>query len=308
MTADVAVAQVTAVIVTYRSRGVVDRALEALKPGHEAGLLRCVVVDNNSADGTADSVAEAHPWVRLIRSPDNLGFGRGCNLGYQGVDTPYLLIMNPDVVFEFAEVQKLIRFLEAHPKAGIAAPATRLPAGEFQHAGGLSTPGSLITSALGFRRQGVRRPILPGSEAFTTDWLCGAILLLPSRLFSDVGGFDPRFFLYFEETDLCLRIRQKGLELWAVGEVVASHIGGASAKTMDPTLREGDCLSQYFFPSRFYYLTKHHGWFPALAAESVQLVMMALRDLGRMFLRRPARRELKNRLRGSLFMGPPKVD
>lgn len=298
---------VTAVIVTYRSRGVVDHALDALKPGHEAGYLKCVVVDNNSSDGTADAVAQAHPWVRLIRSPDNLGFGRGCNLGLQGADTPYVLILNPDVVFEYPEVQKLVRFMEEHPKAGMAAPATRLPGGQFQHAGGLATPWSLIAGALGFRKTGARRPIEPGAPSFSTNWLCGAILLLPSLLYRDLGGFDPRFFLYFEETDLCLRILQRGLELWAVGDVVASHIGGASAKSMDPALRDGDCLSQFFFPSRYYYLTKHYGRAAAFVAESVQLAMMALRDLGRVLLRRPTR-ELKNRLRGSLFASPPRVE
>ena len=308
MMAELAVPQVTAVIVTYRSRGVVGPALEALKPGHDSGLLKCVVVDNNSGDGTAEAVAAAHPWVRLIRSPENLGFGRGCNLGLEGADTPYFLILNPDVVFEFPELQKLIRFMESHPKAGMAAPATHLPGGQFQHVGGLSTPWSLVASALGFRAAPSRRPVLPGGEAFTTDWLCGAILLLPRGLFRDLAGFDPRFFLYFEETDLCVRIRSKGLELWAVGESVGSHTGGASARVLDPTLREGDCLSQFFFPSRFYYLTKHHGRLAALLTESVQLTMMALRDLGRFVLRRSDRRELKHRLRGSLFASPPKVE
>src|SRR6185295_9028367 len=133
--------KVTAVMVTFKSRGVVERALDGLKAGHHAGLLKCVVVDNNSSDGTADAVAKSHPWVRLIRSPENLGFGRGCNLGFQDVDTPYVLILNPDIVFESAQIEKLVRFMEEHPNAGIAAPSTELPAGDFQHAGGVATPG-----------------------------------------------------------------------------------------------------------------------------------------------------------------------
>jgi GT2 family glycosyltransferase len=296
---------VTAVIVTYRSVGVVDAALRALRSGAEEGFLRCVVVDNQSPDGTADAVARDHPWAQLIRSPENLGYGRGCNLGFSQVTTPYVLFMNPDVVFEAAEIRRLVRFMEERPSAGMAAPSTCLSSGDFQHAGGLATPGSICAASLGLVRSASFRQVTPGSEPFTTDWLCGAIMLLPSALVRELGGFDPRFFLYFEETDLCVRVRRAGRDLWAVGGVSAKHVGGASAKAANPALRSGDCLAEFYFPSRYYYLTKHHGRLAAFATEGFQLAVLGVRDFLRMLLFRPSKKELRTRLKAPLFVPPP---
>jgi GT2 family glycosyltransferase len=291
-------------MVTYRSAGVVGSSLLALRPGHESGVLRVVVVDNQSSDGTADLVAREHPWVRLVRSPVNLGYGRGCNRGFEEVATPYVLFMNPDVVVSPTAVTGLVRFLEEHPRAGMAAPATRLGGRFWQHAGGLATPGVVVARAAGFR--GRHRAIQPGDSPFRTDWLCGAVFLVPSDLFRSLGGFDPRFFLYFEETDLCLRIRKAGRELWGIGEVEATHVGGASARTKDPQLREGDCLAEFFFPSRYYYLLKHFGGPAAEIAEGLELVLKGIRDVGRFVLRRSSRQELRTRLRGPVFTLPPR--
>ena len=133
-------------------------------------------------------------------------------------------------------------------------------------------------------------------------------MLLPSGLFRELGGFDRRFFLYFEETDLCVRVRKAGYELWAVGEVSAKHLGGASAKATNPTLRHGECLAEFYFPSRYYYLIKHHGRPAAFVTEALQLTAMGLRDVARLVLLRPSKRELRTRLQAPLFSEPPGVD
>ena len=92
----------------------------------------------------------------------------------------------------------------------------------------------------------------------------------------ELGGFDPRFFLYFEETDLCRRTENLGAELWAVGEALGHHIGGASAQQSDSRFVNG-CIAEHFFRSRFYYLVKHHGWAAASAADIAELLIMAAR-------------------------------
>jgi GT2 family glycosyltransferase len=297
---------VTVVMVTYASQAIVGPALATLAPGHARGLLDCVVVDNASPDRTAQVVASEHPWVQLIASPENLGYGRGCNLGFERVTTPYALIMNPDVTIEPAAVERLVCLLEEHPEAGMAAPATRIGAGQYQPAGGLPTPFSLAREAMG-RKAGARgpKPILPGTAPYATDWLCGAVMLARSAAFRQVGGFDPRFFLYFEETDLCARMLRAGYGLWAAGDAEASHLGSMSSRTIDPALRDGAYLPEHFFASRYYYLTKHHGRLAAATVEATELAFKGLRDLARSVLRRPAKRELRTRLKAPLFSCPP---
>jgi len=95
-------------------------------------------------------------------------------------------------------------------------------------------------------------------------------------MLNDVGAFDPRYFLYFEETDLWLRAQRSGWELWAVGEAVATHIQATSAQTAGRRLYKG-CISEYFFRSRFQYLTEHFGWPAAAAAELGELSVIFAR-------------------------------
>jgi N-acetylglucosaminyl-diphospho-decaprenol L-rhamnosyltransferase len=298
---------VTVIIVTFASQDVIGRTLAALAPGHGTGLFNCVVIDNASPDGTREVVAACHPWVRLIASPKNLGYGRACNLGFHEVTTPYALFMNPDVELKPDGIARLLRQMEERPRAGVLAPATRI-GGEYQFAGGLPTAWSIARNALGVVGARVGSgPILPGMAPYSTDWLCGAVMLVRSAMFRAIGGFDPTFFLYFEETDLCARMLQAGFELWATGDVEAVHAGGTSSKKLDPALRDGVYVVEHFFASQYYYLKKHHGAVAAAAVETTELACKALRDVGRTVLRRPSKHELRMRLRGPIFTCPPAV-
>ena len=279
-------ASITVVIVTYCSRGTIGEALDAQREAVDGGLARVVVVDNASTDDTAAFIEESYPWVTLIRSKENLGYGRGCNLGFEQATTPYVLICNPDAVVSASAMGSMLDFLERTPQAGIVAPAIREGGASLQDAGLMTTPGSLLRSALAMGdayRQ--RRTIKPGEKPFRTDWVCGAVMLIRSELFRALGGFDPRFFLYFEETDLCRRASARGAELWALGEAVVDHVGGASAKATGESL-ERSCIAQHFYRSRFYYLIKHFGWVQAISVEALVAAVglaRALRDrvLGR---------------------------
>jgi len=299
---------VTAVMVSYASSRIIGESLPPLRSAYKEGLLRCIVVDNASPDGTADRVARDHPWVNLVRSPGNLGYGRGCNLGFEGVRTPYVLFMNADVIIGPDAIRELLVFLQSHERAGMVAPATQLGRFGHQFSGGTLTPWSLVGMATGIR--GLRpkqRPVRPGEDPFKTDWLCGAVMLARSEAIREVGGFDPRFFLYFEETDLCRRLRAAGWDLWAVGAALATHFLGQSARQVDTSLANGECLSDHYYRSRYYYLSKHFGRLAAAASETGELVAKGSRDLLRALLRRPAKHELRNRLKAPLFRWPERI-
>ncbi|HEV8607742.1 MAG TPA: glycosyltransferase family 2 protein [Tepidisphaeraceae bacterium] len=274
-------AATTVIFVSYNSAQRIGDALRSAKASHDAGVLDCIVVDNASADGTADLVKREHPWAKLIESPVNLGYGRGLNVGLKVCNTPYILFMNPDAVLPTEALRTLVAYLEAHPKAGMVAPAI-IEGDMLQEAGALPTPWRILAQSIGLGRQVTRqRPIVPHEPPFTTDWLCGAIMLTRTDLMRELNGFDPRFFLYFEETDLCRRILQRGLELWAVGDAVAHHVGGASARTLGQKIVRG-CIPEYYYPSRFYYFVKHHGWPAAACAEIAEFLSLTInRVIGR---------------------------
>lgn len=298
---------VTAVIVSYRSRRTIGACLESVRPSHDSGLIRVRVVDNDSSDGTADYVRADFPWVELVEPGGNVGFGRGCNAGFEGADTPYTLFLNPDATLSEEALNTLIDFMESRPEVGMCAPSIREADGAMQVAGVLPTPAGLVREALGLRAYPVMREIEAGAEPFRTNWLCGAILLVRSEVFRAVGGFDPRFFLYFEETDLCRNIMDAGFELWAVGQARAEHECGASTKQLGASMAE-KCVSEHFYRSRFYYLTKHHGWLSAGLAELAVIPLLGLRTLVKRGLGWGDDGALRERLSGPVLQYPDRVE
>lgn len=296
---------VTAIIVTYHSRLTVDLALQALHGAVEEGLAACVVVDNASRDGTANYVAANYSWATLVRSPTNVGYGRGCNLGVEHAESPYIFILNPDAAADRHAIHALVEFMQRNRRCGIAAPSILESGSRFQAAGLMTTPMTILRAALGSARAYTkRREIRPDEAPFPTEWVCGAAMLIRTELFRSLGGFDPRFFLYFEETDLCRRAASAGAEVWAVGAASITHVGGASAEAAGQGC-VGSCIADHFYPSRYYYLSKHYGRCVATATELVEAIILRARTVIRLALHgRDSRRPVL--LRPRLFQMPVK--
>ncbi len=296
---------VTIIVVTYKSSEVICDALDSARNAYESGLIECVVVDNASKDNINELIKSKHPWVNFIQSEVNLGYGRGCNQGLAVAKTPYIMFMNPDAVLSIEDLKILLQFMEEHPDAGMAAPAIIESDGEYQRAGSLPSPMSIIAKALGVKKNIWQHlPIVPGEESRKSEWICGAVLIARRELMNELEGFDPRFFLYFEETDLCKRVLMHGKEIWTVGEAVAKHIAGASAKQEDEPLF-GGCIAEHYFPSRYYYLVKHHGYTLATLAEVCDLIVLASREIFR-WIRGKNKGELRVRLSAPILRQPPR--
>jgi N-acetylglucosaminyl-diphospho-decaprenol L-rhamnosyltransferase len=300
---------VTAVVVTYQSAHTVDAMFDAARRCHDAGLLDLVVVDNDSRDGTAALLASRSDWTRTILTGRNNGFGVGCNIGAADVASEFTLFLNPDASIEPAELRTLVEFMRAHPAVGVVGPSTLCGAAGtppvYQVTGPLPTPGSVLLSSvpiLESRMLPAPRAILPGDAAFRTGWVCGAVFLIRTALLRRLGGFDARFFLYWEETDLCRRVADAGFEVWATGAAVAKHIAGASS--VDDGTRIAGCIGQHYYQSRRHYLVKHHGRFAATVAEAGEFVLMGLRT-GVDLLRGRAPTRMLPRLQARLFSRPP---
>tara|TARA_R110002072_G_scaffold1983_1_gene16184 strand:+ start:9051 stop:9971 length:921 start_codon:yes stop_codon:yes gene_type:complete len=294
-------APITVVIVTYNSSDTVSAPLVALADSHAEGLVRAIIVDNASTDDTAATVTLRFPWVEIVANRENLGFGRACNVGLSMARSDYVLFLNPDAVLPLPALTKLRAHLEDHASTAIVAPAIVEPGGSVQKIHPLPTPWRVIAAAGGWGSPR-SRAVEPGDPPRQSDWLCGAVLLARRKLLVEMGGFDPRFFLYFEETDLCRRIAAAGHELWTVGQAVATHISGASAATTNEEMRRSE-ISKHYYESRYYYLRKHFGTVAAGSAELGELAILGLRAALKRAIGRTDRR-FRERLRAPLLRSP----
>jgi N-acetylglucosaminyl-diphospho-decaprenol L-rhamnosyltransferase len=272
-------------------------------------LLELIVVDNASSDATRQIIErDAAGWARsILLSDQNDGFARGCNRGFEKVRTPYALFLNPDAVIEPDALRTLLDFMQDQPAVGIVGPAIieGEQSTELQDTGARPTPWTALRNAAPIRRKRTDSwPIVPGSAPRRTGWVCGAVLLVRTELMRQLDGFDPRFFLYWEEMDLCLRAEARGFEIWAVGTAAARHIGGASTSRDDT--RVAGCIAKHYYQSRYYYMVKHHGRLLATVAELGEFVLLAARSVAD-GLRGRGMHKLRPRLQASLLSGPRRV-
>jgi N-acetylglucosaminyl-diphospho-decaprenol L-rhamnosyltransferase len=265
---------VLVVIVNYRSAALCLRALASLQSERSLPelVLRAVVVENDSGDAEAlaHGIRERFAdFAELVVSPINGGFGAGNNLGIRhaierGIPFDYVQLLNPDTEVRPGALAALVGFLAQHPRAGLAS-------GSFEHQDGSpwtiafrfpSVAGELEAGAkLGVVSRLLQERAVPRSMGDTPapiDWCAGASMLLRREALEQVGGFDEAFFLYYEEVDLCRRLRDAGWECWYVPESRVMHVRGQSTgvTALDQKPRR---LPAYWFESRRRYFVKHHG-------------------------------------------------
>jgi N-acetylglucosaminyl-diphospho-decaprenol L-rhamnosyltransferase len=226
---------VAAVIVNFNSRRYLEVCLRSLG---EAGVDRVVVVDNGSTDGSrAVAVAAGAEWRP---TGGNLGYGRGANWGAKAPrasGAPYLLIGNADLDFAPGAVTALVSALDADPALGVVGPRLTNPDGSLYPSARtfpdlIDAVGHGLLGLVAPRNRFTRRYRLldwDHASAARVDWVSGACFLARRTAWEAIGGFDPAFFMYMEDVDLCWRLGRAG---WAVGYEPAAdvvHTQGVSA-------------------------------------------------------------------------------
>jgi hypothetical protein len=211
---------ISVIIVTYNSAGCIAACVESVLA--QTGVAwEVIVVDNASADDTLARLKQLA--CRVISSGENLGFGRGNNLGFAASRGRFIYLLNPDARLTAPDaLAELCRQMDAHPRWGMAGTLIHSAEGRVESAPATDYPGS----------RHVHRDfsMLPGQ----ITWIMGASMVVRRELYEQLGGFDPGFFLYSEETDFCLRMREAGHEIGHVATVAVSHVGGASEDARDP--------------------------------------------------------------------------
>jgi N-acetylglucosaminyl-diphospho-decaprenol L-rhamnosyltransferase len=253
-----------AVLVNYNAGQELRTALQSIADEMAGRTWEAVVVDNASADGSAAIVEEFAPQARLLRNTANVGFGRGINQGVAASQAPLILIMNPDCRLVAGAVASMQAELDAHPSCAIAGPRILDPDGAVQ--GNARGDPDMLTGLFG--RTGPLRGLLPslavakrnvvssdaiaeGDASVTVDWISGACMLARRAPFVSVGGFDERYFLYWEDADLCRRLRTRGYEIRYVPGATAVHRVGHSSKTAHAA------SVRAFHTSAYLYYTTH---------------------------------------------------
>ena len=208
-------AGVTAIVVTYDSAEVLLGCLLALR----AEGVPVIVVDNASSDDTR-AIAAAH-GAQLMANARNEGYGRANNAGVAACRTPHALILNPDLVVQPGAVAALLEAAARYPEAGLYAPCIVEPSGRvfLQPRSLLSPPHLNLAGAM---------PLPEGDACL--PFLSGACLLVRRDLFLELGGFDPEIFLFYEDDDLCRRMREAGHALVHVHAARAAHARGRSSR------------------------------------------------------------------------------
>jgi len=238
-----------------------------------------VVVDNDSRDGSFERLKEVFADARwrgrvvVIGSAHNGGFGHGVNVGVKHVleaygQPRYFYILNPDAALQPGALDQLVGFMAKHPEAGLLGNLIQNAAGDQLRGFRFPSPlGELERGAcLGLLSRLLRnhKVVMNIAESCEVDWVSGVSMLFRSEVFSTAGFFDESFFLYFEEIDLALRVREAGWKVYFVAEASVDHIGGLSTGMGDETRR----MPRYWFDSRRRFLVKHHGRFYAAACDA----------------------------------------
>ena len=226
--------------VAYRSAAVIGDCLRSVARARAA-----IVVDNASDDDSADAARRALPGATIISNAVNQGFGRANNQGVALAETEFALLINPDAQMTPGSVEMLVAAADANPNAGIIAPAI------------LNADGARIAShnVSLFDQDRVRgKERRPPDGNICADFLSGAVMLVRTSMVRDVGGFDANIFLYFEDDDLCMKIRRAGHALVQVPAAAAIHQGGLSSPPTDEILRRKYWHHAW---SRLYIESKH---------------------------------------------------
>lgn len=298
------------VIVSYCTRDMtvacVDSVLRECE--HLGRPYRVVVVDNASPDGTAAAIAaRPHPRLTLLANARNVGYGAACNQG-AAVDgaARHVLLLNADTRAEPGAIATLVDVLDRDPLVALAGPSITGEDGTRRETiRGHPTPLALLHrhTVLRFVRVGARAyrryrqpPGEAGPDGLTdAEVVNGAVMAVRGESFRAAGGFDPRYFLYFEEADLCRRLAQAGGRIVCAPAAVFRHEGGASAET------DSERALVWYLQSLLLYVDRFHGRRRGLAFRAVfkplfllRMGTDAVRDLAAWAFR-PRRRPVKRR-------------
>jgi N-acetylglucosaminyl-diphospho-decaprenol L-rhamnosyltransferase len=225
-----------AVVVNYEAGSLLRDCVRSVLADASAGAVELVVVDNESGDGSVDELLATFPDVRVIRAPGNVGYARAANLGTAVTKAPIVAVLNPDTIVESGAAGAMLERLVHQPRLAACGPRLlNLDGSDYPSARTFPS----VPVAIGHGLLGLwwpRNPFTVRYRQLDADpavprlvgWVSGAAVWLRRSALDEVGGWDERYFMYLEDTDLCWRLRRAGWEIAYEPSGVVVHAQGVS--------------------------------------------------------------------------------
>lgn len=267
------------VIVTYDSWSHTLRCMRSLYETDYRDF-EVVVIDNGR-----EEPPELPEAVRVTRNPVNIGFARACNQGISASCGDYVILINPDTLVENDFFAALEEFFADNPKAGIVGPRVVDSFGDLQLSARREM--SFVSGILGrtsfltrlFPKSAAVKRMFPAADELSgpteVDWLSGACMAVRREVVDRIGGLDERFFMYFEDADLCRRAREAGWPVYYLPQVEVLHLTGASSRSRASAIWR-------LHKSAFLYHRKHGSHGPLNLYSFVVLLGLGARALAKL--------------------------
>jgi len=241
------------IIVNFNTAKLVKDCVVSVKKHIKDLNYEIIVVDNASTDGSAGELGSLD--VKLIKSHKNLGFGGGNNLGIKEAEGNTILLLNSDTLVEDEVIQKTYAYLKEHSKVGVLGCALESKDGSLQLSGGyFPTLGKVFywmsflddIPFLGSLLKPYHLKHFKRDNERDLDWVTGAFFMVKKVALKEAGVFDPDYFMYAEEVDLCFRIKEKGWQVKYLPQYKITHLGGASTTSAFSILSEYKGLKLFY--------------------------------------------------------------
>jgi N-acetylglucosaminyl-diphospho-decaprenol L-rhamnosyltransferase len=269
---------ISVVVVNHNTAHLLDRMFAALQVARGTLQIEVLIVDNASRDDSVTLIRRKYPTAILIENSINVGFGRANNQAVQLARGRYILLLNTDAFVSPDTLSKSVTFMDSHPDCGVLGVKLVSEDGTLQPScRNFPTPWNTFLLATGFDQVFLRfaskdHRSEEHSAARACDWVPGCYYLTRRSVVDQIGLFDPRYFLYFEEVDHCRRVHQAGWKVIYYPDTQVIHLGGESAKSRGPITVVSRQALELQVESELLYLRKHHGMSGVLAGILLETV------------------------------------
>ena len=270
------------IIVNYRGWKHLKKCLDSLASFKQKILhSELIIVDNDSDDGKLEEFKSSYPHFTFINNKVNGGFSNGCNLGSESAKGDYLLFLNPDTVASETEVEKLFERAKNNPQNFISSCRQVNENGRESKAYGIFPDYGTLT---GFERaiyrlvnkEKIREKMQTGDNVIHPDWVSGSVMMIKAEIFRNTGGFDEDYWMYYEDTDICRRVRNKGGNIAYYTDITIQHNhGGSSRINLDTTA----LTKTEVYISNHLYISKHKSGIDSFLIQSYLIILNLLGGL-----------------------------